>query len=298
MPFLQLTLPATREQADILSDELSTLGALAITLQDAQDQPIYAPGVGEPTLWDHIILTALFEENTDIATIIAQLQSQFGQSIAHQATVEMIADQSWEHTWKDDFKPQNYLNKLWVYPSWDLPAERPAHSLILDPGMAFGTGKHPTTQLCLTWLAQHITHQSLIIDYGCGSGILAIAALKLGAQKAIAVDNDPQALTATRANAEINEIPSAQLQTVLPQDCPVIQADILIANILATPLIELAPRFAQLLKPKGQIVLSGILSDQVPAVIAAYSTWIRFDVPQYSEDWACLSGTVHVGQLS
>ena len=292
MPFLQLTLPATREQADILSDELSALGALAITLQDAQDQPIYAPGVGEPTLWDHIILTALFDEHTDIPAIITALQSQFGHAIAHQATVEFIADQSWEHTWKDDFKAQNYLNKLWVFPSWDLPEERPAHSLILDPGMAFGTGKHPTTQLCLTWLAKNITNQSLVIDYGCGSGILAIAALKLGAQKALAVDNDPQALTATRSNAEINEIPTAQLQTFLPQDCPAIQADILIANILATPLIELSLTFSKLLKPKGQIALSGILTDQVEAITDAYSTWIHFNAPEYSEDWACLSGIV------
>jgi ribosomal protein L11 methyltransferase len=290
MPFLQLSLPTTREQADILSDELSEIGALAVTLQDAQDQPIYAPGVGETPLWDKILLTALFDEQTDMPQIIHQLQSQFGSQIAHHARVEMIADQAWEHTWKDDFKIQCYQNKLWVYPSWDLPAERAEHSLILDPGMAFGTGKHPTTQLCLTWLADNIKDQSLVIDYGCGSGILAIAALKLGAQKAIAVDNDPQALTATRANAEINAINTEQLQTFLPDELPPSQADILIANILASPLIELAPLFAKLLKPGGLLVLSGILAEQVATVSAAYSSWVKFNEPQFSAEWACVSG--------
>jgi ribosomal protein L11 methyltransferase len=291
MPFLQLKLATTREQAEPLSEVLDTLGALAITLQDAQDQPIYAPGIGETPLWDQIALTALFDEHTEMPLIIQDLQSHFGSSIGLHATIELIVDQAWEHTWKDDFKPQCYLNTLWVYPSWDLPAERPAHSLILDPGMAFGTGKHPTTQLCLTWLAQNISHPELVIDYGCGSGILAIAALKLGAQKAYAVDNDPQALTATRANAEINEISATQLQTYLPENLPGAQTDILIANILAAPLIDLAPTFAQLLKPGGKMVLSGILAEQVDTIRGVYSSWVTFDAPQYNDEWACLSGT-------
>ena len=293
MPFLQLTLPATREQSEALSDELSDLGALAITLQDAQDQPIYAPGVGETTLWDHMLLTALFDEHTEMPSIIQHLRSQFGNTVGDLAKIEFIADQAWEHTWKDDFKPQCYNQKLWIYPSWDLPTDRPPHSLILDPGMAFGTGKHPTTQLCLTWLAKNVNTPSLIIDYGCGSGILAIAALKLGAQKVIAVDNDPQALTATRANAELNSIDSTQLQTFLPDELPPCKADILIANILALPLIELAPTFSQLLKPGAKIVLSGILAEQVPTVTAAYSSWVNFDAPQFKEEWACLTGTAH-----
>lgn len=289
MPFLQLVLPTTRDDADQLSDALSELGALAVTLQDAEDQPIYAPGVGEPTLWDHIILSALFEENTDIPEILRTLQNQFSALLSENATVELIADQSWEHTWKDDFKPQCYQNKLWVYPSWDLPADQPAQSLILDPGLAFGTGKHPTTQMCLNWLAENIHDQSLIIDYGCGSGILAIAALKLGAIKALAIDNDPQALTATRSNAEINDISHQQLETYLPQDLPASKADILIANILATPLIELSFIFSSLLKPNGKLVLSGILNDQVPSIIEAYSPWITLHPTNKSGDWALLS---------
>jgi ribosomal protein L11 methyltransferase len=290
MPFLQLALPTTREQADILSDELSEIGALAVTLQDAQDQPIYAPGVGETPLWDKILLTALFDEQTDMPQIMQQLQSHFGPEIAHNATIELIADQAWEHTWKDDFKTQCYQNKLWVFPSWDLPDEYPPHSFILHPGMAFGTGKHPTTQLCLTWLADNIDKQSLIIDYGCGSGILAIAALKLGAKKAYAVDIDPQALKATQDNAEINSIGSDQLQIFLPDELPTGQADILIANILASPLIELAPTFAKLLKPGGLLVVSGILAEQVPAVTAAYASWVKFNEAQLSAEWACVSG--------
>ncbi len=289
MPFLQLILPTTREDADQLSDALSEMGALAVTLQDAEDQPIYAPGVGEPTLWDHIILSALFEENTDIPEILSTLQNQFSALPTKNATVELIADQSWEHTWKDDFKAQCYQNKLWVYPSWDLPADRPTQSLILDPGLAFGTGKHPTTQMCLTWLAENIHDQSLIIDYGCGSGILAIAALKLGAKKALAVDNDPQALTATRSNAEINAISNQQLETYLPEDLPSTQADILIANILATPLIELSYTFSTLLKPNAKIVLSGILNDQVPQILEAYSSWITLHPTNIKGDWALIS---------
>lgn len=292
MPFLQLTLPATREQSEALSDELSDLGALAITLQDAQDQPIYAPGIGETTLWDEMLLTALFDEHTEMPSIITHLQSQFGHTVSELAKIEFIADQAWEHTWKDDFKPQCYQEKLWIYPSWDVPTDRPRHSLILDPGLAFGTGKHPTTQLCLSWLAKHIATPSLIIDYGCGSGILALAALKLGAQTAFAVDNDPQALTSTQANAEINSIESTQLQTFLPDALPPCKADLLIANILALPLIELAPLFSQLLKPGAHLVLSGLLTEQVATVTAAYLSWVTFEDPQYKEEWACLSGTV------
>lgn len=291
MPFLQLTLATTREQAEPLSDALEAAGALAVTLQDAQDQPIYAPGIGETPLWDQIKLTALFADTTDVPTIIQKTEAQFANAFTTKATIELIVDQAWEHTWKDDFKPQCYFNKLWIFPSWDLPAERPAHSLILDPGMAFGTGKHPTTQLCLSWLAEHLTDTGLVIDYGCGSGILALAALKLGAQQAIAVDNDPQALIATRANAELNALANSQLLTFLPDDLLACQADILIANILAAPLIELAPRLIDLLKPGAKLVLSGILSEQVAPVTAAYATWIQFDPPHYREDWACVSGT-------
>ncbi len=290
MPFLQMTLPATREQSDALIDELSELGALAITLQDAQDQPIYAPGVGETTLWDQMLLTALFDEHTEMPVIIQHIRTHFGGALSDLAKVEFIADQAWEHTWKDDFKIQCYQEKLWIYPSWDLPENPAPHSLILDPGLAFGTGKHPTTQLCLNWLAQHVQTPAVVIDYGCGSGILAIAAFKLGAQKVIAIDNDPQALTATRANAELNNIDAAQLQTYLPDQLPPTQADILIANILALPLMELAPTFSSLLKPGGRIVLSGILAEQVPTVTAAYSSWVTFDSPQISGEWACISG--------
>ncbi|MBX9586434.1 MAG: 50S ribosomal protein L11 methyltransferase [Gammaproteobacteria bacterium] len=290
MPFLQMTLATNREQAELLSNTLDNLGALAITLQDAQDQPIYAPGVGETPLWDQIKLTALFDEYANLPEVISVLQNQFGNEIARNSTVELIVDQAWEHTWKNDFKPQCYVNKLWIYPSWQIPAERPAHSLILDPGMAFGTGKHPTTQLCLSWLAKNISQQDLVIDYGCGSGILAIAAIKLGAKKAFAVDNDPQALIATRENAELNEISSEKLQTFLPEELLPVQADVLIANILALPLIELSTHFSQLLKPDGKIVISGILANQVDAIKTAYSTWATFDTPEHQQEWACLCG--------
>ncbi len=290
MPFLQMTLATTRDQAEKLSNALEDLGALAITLQDAQDQPIYAPGLGETPLWDHIKLTSLFDEYADVPNIMTDLQKQFGHELFNHHSVELIVDQAWEHTWKNDFKPQCYLNKLWIYPSWDIPKERPPNSLILDPGMAFGTGKHPTTQLCLTWLTQNISQQNLVIDYGCGSGILGIAAIKLGANKVFAVDNDPQALTSTRENSELNEISSEQLRTFLPEELPPVHADVLIANILALPLIELSPHFSQLLKPGGKIVLSGILANQVDAIKTAYSTWATFDPPELQQDWACLSG--------
>lgn len=292
MPVLQLTFPTTRDQAELLSDALSELGALAVTMEDAEDQPIYAPGVGEAPLWDRVKLTALFEEQTQVSELITVLQTQFGPSFMEPTQIETIEDQSWEHTWKDDFKAQSYHNRLWIYPSWEVPAEKPETSLILDPGLAFGTGKHPTTQLCLSWLAKHIHQDALLIDYGCGSGILAIAALKLGVQNALAVDNDPQALIATQANAILNDISDTQLQTYLPEEVPDIQADILIANILAQPLIELSPIFQKLLKPKGKLILSGLLSQQIPAVTEAYHRWIDFEPAELQEDWVCLFGQV------
>lgn len=291
MPFLQITLATNRDEAEPLSNALESLGALAITLQDAQDQPIYAPGLGETPLWDKIKLTSLFDEYADMQNIMTELQNQFGEEISKHHTEELITDQAWEHTWKNDFKPQCYLNKLWIYPSWEVPENRSEHSLILDPGLAFGTGKHPTTQLCLTWLAKNISNPDLVIDYGCGSGILGIAAIKLGAKKVFAVDNDPQALIATRENAELNEIPKEQLRTFLPEELAPVRADVLIANILALPLIELSTHFSQLLKPGAKIVLSGILANQVDAIKTAYSTWAKFDPPELQQDWACLTGT-------
>ncbi|MDQ2994454.1 MAG: 50S ribosomal protein L11 methyltransferase [Pseudomonadota bacterium] len=280
MNYQQLTLPSTRETADGITEVLAELGALAVTLTDAEDQPIFAPGVGEFPLWDHVLISALFAEDTDMQAIITVLNPQ-------KYEITLIPDQAWEHTWKDDFHRQCYNDRLWIYPSWDVPETRAQHSLILDPGMAFGTGKHQTTHLCLQWLAETIHDQDLVIDYGCGSGILALSALTLGAKNAIAIDIDTQALDATRQNAEQNHL---SLQVVLPDQVLYMNADIVIANILANPLIELAPTLASLVKPDGLIALSGILTEQADKVSEAYAPWLTFEAIRHNEEWVLLIG--------
>lgn len=282
MNYLEITLNCTREQVESLTEILDELGALAITLKDAADQPIFSSGVEEIPLWDNVLISALFAEDTDMQPIINAIQP-------HSYDVKEIPDQAWEETWKSDFQTQCYQNRLWIYPSWDVPEQRAPHSLVLDPGMAFGTGKHATTQLCLQWLAEHCHSPELVIDYGCGSGILALAALKLGAKKVIAVDIDPQAIDATRANALQNQIGS-ELTTYLPEQLPAIKADIVIANILANPLIELSNTLANLVKPGGKIILSGILTEQAERIIKTYAPWFHFQPIRKQEEWVLLIG--------
>ena len=231
------------------------------------------PNQGTLPLWQQTKVHGLFTAETDLVEIVKELQTHLGTSSNLHYQIITIADKDWQKEYQNNFKAICINNRLWICPSWDdvTPDTEKTAIVKLDPGLAFGTGSHATTRLCLEWLAKHLANQSLIIDYGCGSGILGIAALKLGAHQVWAVDNDAQALQSTRNNALHNDLSKDQLITVQPEKLPQIQADLLVANILALPLIELAEKFASILKPNGEIVLSGILSEQRAMILSAYA---------------------------
>lgn len=270
---------------------LELLGAAAVTLQDAGDQPLYEPPKGSTPLWDQTRVIGLFTAERDADELHQQLSA--GLDIAaNKIHLDPLEDRDWTRAWMDNFHPMRFGQRLWIVPSnHNVPDEPNALPIHLDPGLAFGTGTHSTTRLCLEWLdenADHINNKT-VLDYGCGSGILALAAGKLGAAELHGVDNDPQALQATTANLDNNPFP-ATLKTWLPDDYPAIAADVLLANILANPLIELAPRLATLVKPGGHIVLSGILAEQGDAVIAAYNPDFILDPIAQHQDWLRISG--------
>ena len=289
MPWVQLKLRIASPLADRLEARLSELGAVAVTMTDAEDQPLFEPPIGTTPLWDNTIITGLFPAETDGRALIEQLQARLGNTPLPDWKVEILEDQDWTRVWMDSFKPMRFGQHLWICPSTYTPPEPTAINILLDPGLAFGTGTHPTTAMCLTWLDAFPPTGKSVIDYGCGSGILALAAGKLGAQSILAIDNDPQALTATRSNAGQNGL-SDLIETCLPEQFTPAEVDLLLANILAGPLHELAERFAALVKPGGQLVLSGLLDNQAEAIIQTYRPW--FDVSLYlqQEEWICLHG--------
>ena len=289
MAWLQLTLAAGDIDPQALTERFDALGALSVTLQDAADQPLYEPPPGATPLWSDVRVTALFEGSADIAGIKAAVDRQFGAACAGRLQVETLDDRDWVRAWMDGYAPMRFGQRLWIVPTGFEAPDPHGINLLLDPGLAFGTGTHPTTALCLEWLDAHPPADQRVIDYGCGSGILGIAALKLGAHSVWAVDNDPQALAAARANAERNGV-AARLTAVSPEDLPPLQADLLLANILANPLIELAPRFAALVRPGGALVLSGILADQAATVAAAYRSMCILQPAVQRDDWVRLAG--------
>lgn len=288
MPWLQISLRTQQEHSEALEALLLDQGAASVSYADAEDNPVLEPAPGETPIWPELILSALFDAGTDSEAIRISLEN-CGLPYSD-LRIEKLPDQDWERAWMDDFKPMRFGERLWICPSWLEPPEPDAVNLMLDPGLAFGTGTHPTTALCLEWLDAHPPKDALVIDYGCGSGILAVAALKLGARHCWGVDIDPQALEATRANAEKNGIPAAHLYVAEPEDLPPIKADLLIANILSGPLVELAPTLTGLVKPGGRLILSGILEDQAESVIAAYAPWFEMQPPVGKEDWIRLEG--------
>ena len=289
MPWVQLKLRIASPLADRLEAMLSELGAVAVTMTDAEDQPLFEPPIGTTPLWDNTIITGLFPADTDGKALIEQLKPQLGDIPLPEWKVEILEDQDWTRTWMDSFKPMRFGQRLWIVPStYEAPAPG-AVNILLDPGLAFGTGTHPTTAMCLTWLDEFPPTDKTVIDYGCGSGILALAAGKLGAKTILAIDNDPQALTATRSNAEQNGL-SDLIETCLPEQCPSVEVDLLLANILAGPLHELAERFAALVKPGGHLVLSGLLDNQAEAIIQTYYPWFDASLYRQQEEWICLHG--------
>jgi ribosomal protein L11 methyltransferase len=292
MPWLQLILEAHPDDAEQLSDALSELGASAVTLQDGADQPLYEPPPGETPLWSDTRVIGLFAADTDMADITRQLAQVTGLDPLPPWRVSPLEDKDWEREWMDRFQPMCFGAKLWICPSWHTPPHPEAINILLDPGLAFGTGTHPTTALCLQWLDAHsdLIRQTPVIDYGCGSGILAVAAALLGAEHVWAVDNDPQALIATRDNAEKNHV-SDKISVMSPEALPQMQAGVLLANILAQPLLSLADRFRDHLLPGGHIVLSGILDHQAAMVSERYATDFLLEDPATQEDWVRISGT-------
>jgi ribosomal protein L11 methyltransferase len=296
MPWLELSLTVRAAEQPGVEEALDDLGALSITLQDADaetpdEQAIFEPGVGELPLWPTITLNALFDAGTDRRGLTEALADLLSWLEPDQITFRDVEDQDWERVWMDRFKPMQFGERLWIYP-WNIepPEENAGHVVVrLDPGLAFGTGTHPTTALCLEWLDGMALTGRTVLDYGCGSGVLAIAALKLGAVRAIGVDNDPQALTASHDNAGRNGVDD-RLDVFLPQDFTSPPADVLIANILAGPLGELAPAFAAAVKPGGPFALSGILFGQHEELLARYAEWFDDLSIATREDWVRISG--------
>lgn len=289
MPWLQLRLRTDKDKAESWSDALEQCGAISVSLEDAGDEPLLACALEETPLWSQTWVTALFESDTQADDVLTQLTRLLRLPNPPACETEILADQDWERAWMDRFQPIHFGGSLWVVPSWLAPPQPDAVNIILDPGLAFGTGTHATTALCLSWLAQHPPVNQNVIDVGCGSGILAIAALKLGARNALGVDVDPRALEVSRENAERNAV-AAQLTLGLPDvlpDSPL--ADLVIANILAQPLIQLAPQLIRLVKPGGTLILSGMLENQTAEVSQHYVNDIDLE-RQVHDQWAMLVG--------
>jgi ribosomal protein L11 methyltransferase len=295
MPWLQLILDTDAQQVNQLSEALTAIGALSVTWQDAEDQPLYEPPLDTTPLWEHTRVVGLFEGDADGVQLQAQLQAMLAPLPLPNCQVQLLADQDWSRVWMNHFHPMQFGSQLWVCPSWEKPPDSQAVNVVLDPGLAFGSGTHTTTALCLEWLEQHreVLQGQTLIDYGCGSGILAIAAVKLGASQVWAVDNDPQALQATQNNSQQNLV-ATKVITVLPEQLPSVQADGLLANILAKPLRELVATFADHLKNGAWVVLSGILQEQTAEVIAAYQPYFTIIEVVERENWIRVVGKANL----
>ncbi|HEX6571193.1 MAG TPA: 50S ribosomal protein L11 methyltransferase [Steroidobacteraceae bacterium] len=311
-----MTIDLGARKPEPYEEALFSLGALSVTLLDAADDPVLEPAPGAMPLWPTVVVSAVFPADADVAGIRTALGATPGLDpllIAEKSHVEAVADRAWEREWLKDFRPMRFGRRLWVCPGGQRPPVADAHPgdeasartsaddatasepvlVELDPGLAFGTGTHATTALCLEWLdsgaGSWLLDASRVIDYGCGSGILAIAALKLGARRAVAMDIDPQALLATRENAVRNDV-ADRLDVTDDRGCGGVLADVLIANILAGPLVEIAPALAQRVRPGGRIALCGLLLEQANAVTAAYRPWFDIDLTCAREDWGLLTG--------
>ena len=294
MSWLQLRLDTSPALAADLEEQLLAAGAVAVTMEDNADQPVLEPGVGETPLWQHIRLTGLFPADTHMPSVLERIPDTLLDGCNQR--VEILEDKDWEREWISHYQPMRFGEKLWVCPSWIDPPDPDAVNLLLDPGLAFGTGTHPTTALCLGQLDQLRLRGQTLVDYGCGSGILAVAALKLGAERALGVDNDPQALVASRDNARRNSVADERFSVTLPDAATNAawqgRADVVVANILAGPLAELSDTLLSLLKPGGTLLLSGLLQNQAAVLCAHYAPRLTLHVAGEREDWVCLQGTL------
>ena len=298
MKWLQIHITVEQAQVDFTETLLNSLGAVSVTLDDAENQDLLEPLPGETPLWNNVIFTGIYaqedDENIDVDALLTFITAQLPEApIRH----EFLEDQAWERTWMDAYEPIKIAEKYWIVPEWMQAPEADAVNIKLDPGLALGTGNHASTFLCLQWLGKTDVKDKVVIDYGCGSGILGVAALLLGAKKVYATDIDPQAVLATQQNAELNGVldnlfvglPDEFNETLKNQ-----QADVFVANILAGPLMMLAPQFATLVKPEGEFALAGVIDEQVADVSSVYEEFFDIlDVEKRDEYWCRISGKRH-----
>ncbi|WP_201585113.1 50S ribosomal protein L11 methyltransferase [Psychrobacter jeotgali] len=304
MAWQQLHLQCEKKDVDLAEALLLEAGALSIVLEDAGDQPLFEPLPGESPLWDEVVLTGIFDATTETGSrqAVESLSHEIAAQVqASRIWLSALEDKDWEREWMSHYHPIECANNLWIVPEWLSPPDPDAVNIIMDPGLAFGTGYHATTRLCLDWLTEQDLTDKVVIDYGCGSGILGIAALLLGARQVYAVDIDPQAVLATNQNAARNKV-DGQLKAFLPdefqdfcQQNDVLPVEVIVANILARPLISLAPYFATLIAPQGRIVLAGLIEAQTEQVSAAYEPYFKLDPKhafsaQEDQHWQRLSG--------
>ncbi|HEY7985528.1 MAG TPA: 50S ribosomal protein L11 methyltransferase [Methylophilaceae bacterium] len=292
MSWQSLKIQANATIAEALSDALTGLGALSVSIEDADaesahETPIFGePGMQEATLWHHNMVSALFDQDADLLSIVHQAAAEIGlESLPY--TIEDVPEQNWVLTTQAQFAPIQIRENLWIVPTWHDVPQPDSINIILDPGMAFGTGSHPTTHLCLSWLVDNVTTGDSVCDYGCGSGILAIAAKKLGAGNVVGTDIDEQAILASRQNAQQNTV---EVSFYSADDIPVLQVDIVVANILSLPLKLLAPALAGACRIGGKIALSGILREQASEISAIYAEWFAMNPPVFMENWVLLNG--------
>lgn len=290
MAWWRFSLRCGADELERIEALLTDAGAQSISLADAGDEPIFEPLPGDNPVWSESVVSAIFDDRADPDRLQQSLLASLPGGLQRNLRRELLEEQDWQQAYRDHFHPLQCADGLWIVPSWCIPPDPEAVSIRLDPGLAFGTGSHPTTALCLAWLAQFPLDGCRVIDFGCGSGILAIAASKLGAAQVVAVDIDPQALDACRSNLEINAIDASRVTLCAPDRLAQDPADLLIANILAGPLIELAPRFAELVRRGGGILLSGILKTQLKEIQSAYQPYFSLDPASFREDWVSLSG--------
>ncbi len=293
MSWLHLRLDARPDELEKLENLMLATGSVAVTMEDNANQPVLEPGVGQTPLWLQTRLTGLYPADADMDAVLAKFPA--GLIEFANTRVEILEDKDWEREWMQHYQPMQFGKSLWVCPSWIEPPDPEATNLLLDPGLAFGTGTHPTTALCLTELAGMKLQGTNVVDYGCGSGILGVAALLLGAAGVLAVDNDPQALDATIDNGKRNSIDPSTLEVFLPEqvdfEVHTGNADVVIANILAGPLVGLSDTLYSLLKPGGSLLLSGLLEKQAVELCAHYEPWVKLVVAGEKDGWVCLLGT-------
>ncbi|NVK39549.1 MAG: 50S ribosomal protein L11 methyltransferase [Gammaproteobacteria bacterium] len=294
MPWIQAIVDITAEQSAEIEDLLMAIGAQAVTMRDGANQPIYEPPLGTTPLWDNVNLWALFDAEQPVDVQMQQLagiyETEYEKPFPNYK-LELVEDKDWVREWMDTFKPMPFGERLWICPSWLEPTDPNAVNLKLDPGLAFGTGTHPTTSLCLKWLDSQDVSGKTVVDFGCGSGILGVAAMILGAQHLVGIDIDPQAILASNENSERNDVPADKVEFYLPEDAPNYVADMVLANILAGPLVELKDAILSYLRPGGQLVLSGILASQGQEVADAYAQNCHIDLIKEEDGWVRIDAT-------